>query len=39
MMTSSLPTVFEVVSGGVNTQSKTANGSSKNKSGSKVTYV
>nr|CAH67233.1 OSIGBa0140O07.1 [Oryza sativa] len=35
MMTSSLPTVFEVVSGGVNTQSKTANGSSKNKSGSK----
>uniref|UniRef100_A0A0D9W5H5 PHD finger protein ALFIN-LIKE n=1 Tax=Leersia perrieri TaxID=77586 RepID=A0A0D9W5H5_9ORYZ len=33
MMISGLPTVFEVVSGAV--QSKTANGSSKNKSGSK----
>ncbi|KAL5215045.1 hypothetical protein ABZP36_004197 [Zizania latifolia] len=36
MMISGLPTVFEVVSGGVKKQSKTPNGSSKNKSGSKL---
>jgi hypothetical protein len=39
MMITGLPSVFEVVTGSVKKQPKASNGSSKNKSGSNVSYM